>query len=153
MSSISAFYTAFAAADHPKMASLYAENVIFSDPAFGTLHGPEVPAMWKMLLERSKGNLKITFKDVVENKTSGSATWIAEYEFSQTKRKVINVIHAEFTFDEFGKIKTHIDSFDLWKWSRQALGLKGLLLGWSGFFRKKLHEQTRRQLKKFMQLK
>jgi len=29
-----------------------------------------------------------------------------------------------------GLIVEHRDSFDLWRWARQALGAKGLLLGW-----------------------
>ncbi len=34
-----------------------------------------------------------------------------------------------------GKIIEHTDEFDIYKWSRQALGLPGILLGWSGYLK------------------
>lgn len=130
------------------MVACYHKNVIFSDPAFGTLTGDEARNMWRMLLERSQGDLKITFSDVMADEKTGSAKWRAEYTFGQTGRKVVNEITARFEFAD-GKIIKHTDSFDVWKWSRQALGLKGLLLGWSSFFQRKLNQQTNSQLKKY----
>ena len=59
----------------------------------------------------------------------GRARWVATYLFSQTGRMVENHIEASFRF-EGGKIVEHHDRFDLWRWSRQALGAKGMLLGW-----------------------
>ncbi|MNG34668.1 hypothetical protein D3C84_1212160 [compost metagenome] len=55
---------------------------------------------------------------------------MATYLFSQTGNTVVNHIQANFRF-EGGKIVEHRDSFDLWRWARQALGTKGLLLGWT----------------------
>jgi hypothetical protein len=43
---------------------------------------------------------------------------------------VHNVIDARFTFVA-GRITRHVDSFDFWRWSRQALGPAGALLGWT----------------------
>ena len=54
----------------------------------------------------------------------GSADWTADYLFSKTGRQVFNEIHAEFEFKD-GKIFRHHDTFDIWKWSRQALGISG----------------------------
>jgi hypothetical protein len=31
------------------------------------------------------------------------------------------------------------DDFDIWKWSKQALGLTGYLFGWTGFMQNKIH--------------
>jgi hypothetical protein len=130
------------------MVACYHKNVIFSDPAFGTLTGDDARNMWRMLLERSQGDLKITFSDVMADEKTGSAKWRAEYTFGQTGQKVVNEITARFEFAD-GKIIKHTDSFDVWKWSRQALGFKGLLLGWSSFFQRKLNQQTNSQLKKY----
>ncbi|MBI3131960.1 MAG: hypothetical protein HYZ13_11595 [Acidobacteria bacterium] len=58
-------------------------------------------------------------------------------------------LEAQFGFHE-GKILAHRDQFDMWKWSRQAVGLPGLLLGWSPFLKKKIQVEARMQLAKYM---
>jgi hypothetical protein len=73
---------------------------------------------------------------------------VATYNFSKTNRKVINIINATFEFKD-GLIIKHNDTFDLWKWSSQAFGLKGFLLGWTGFMQRKIQEQARIALGKF----
>jgi hypothetical protein len=35
-------------------------------------------------------------------------------------------------------IVEHVDRFNFWRWSRQALGLPGLVLGWTPVLRKKV---------------
>ncbi len=142
------FYTAFADADATKMCECYHPNVQFSDPAFGILKGKEVCQMWKMLLERSKGNIKIDFSEVKANEHLGSALWIAKYNFSKTNRKIINSISSKFQFQD-GLIIKHTDDFDIWKWAKQAFGFKGFLLGWTGFMQNKIREQAIKSLKKY----
>jgi SnoaL-like domain len=144
------FYTAFAKADWQTMASCYHPDVLFSDEAFVGLKGKEVGAMWKMLIERSKGEIVISFSNVLASGQKGSADWVAEYIFSATGRKVINHIHAEFEFKD-GLIIRHTDSFNLHKWAAQAIGFKGKLLGGFGFFRKKVQQMARQSLTKFME--
>lgn len=145
---IQRFYNSFAARDAEGMASCYADDVAFSDPAFPGLRGPEAGAMWRMLCERGQ-DLRIEFSDVTADDRSGSARWQAWYTFGATGRKVHNVIEARFEFRD-GKIVRHEDSFDVWRWSRQAVGLPGLLLGWSGFFSRALQRKARRQLEAYM---
>lgn len=137
---IQKFYTAFANADAEQMISCYAvNNITFCDPVFGTLNGNDAKNMWRMLIDKSKGNLKITYSNVTATETSGSADWVAEYVFSQTGRKVINRITAKFEFlDE--KIIMHTDTFNFWKWTQQALGAKGYLFGWTNFMNKRVRE-------------
>jgi len=147
---IQKFYTAFANNDAETMCECYHPNIQFEDPAFGKLKGNDVCQMWKMLLEKSKGNIKIEFSDIKANDYSGSAKWIATYNFSKTNRRVVNNISAEFKFSE-GLIIKHTDHFDIWKWSKQALGIKGILLGWTGFFQKKIQKQANLSLKKYNQ--
>lgn len=60
----------------------------------------------------------------------------------------VNDIQARFTFQN-GKIKTHHDQFDLYKWMRQALGLKGVLLGWLPPVQDKLRATARAGLDAF----
>ena len=146
------FYEAFARADAEGMVRCYAPNVTFTDPAFGELHGDEAKAMWRMLIENSKGQLSLTFENVKADNTTGSANWVAHYTFSRTGRKVVNRIAARFEFQD-GLIVRHTDHFDLWKWSRQALGLPGYLLGWTPFMKNKIQQRARRQLAKYRERK
>lgn len=139
---ITKFYIAFANADAKQMCECYHPNVQFRDPAFGLLKGEEVCQMWKMLIDRSKGNLKIEFSQVKANEHLGSAFWIAKYNFSLTNRIIENTISSKFVFKD-GLIFKQTDDFDLWKWSKQALGIKGLLFGWTGFMQKKIQNQAR----------
>ena len=126
---IKTFYTAFSKRDADTMAAQYHEEIHFSDPVFPDLNGPEAGAMWAMLCERGK-DLEITFSGVEATMTSGKAKWEARYTFSATGQKVHNIIEANFRFKD-GKIIEHKDHFDLYRWSKQALGLKGVLLGWA----------------------
>lgn len=149
---ITKFYTAFANADAKTMSGCYHPKVHFIDPAFGLLKEEQVSKMWEMLLSKSKGNLKIEFSNVKADDSTGSANWIATYNFSKTNRKVVNKIRAEFVFQD-GLIIKHTDSFDVWKWSKQAFGTTGYLLGWTGFFQNKVQKQALLSLQKFQESK
>ena len=147
---ITKFYTAFNNADSSKMCECYHSNVQFRDPAFGLLKGNDVCQMWKMLVERGKGDIKIEFSDIKATQNRGSAQWVATYNFSKTNRKVVNVIQAHFQFQD-GLIIKHTDDFDIWKWAKQAFGFKGFMLGWTGFMQKKIQHQALLSLKKYME--
>jgi ketosteroid isomerase-like protein len=142
---ISQFYSSFARGNADGMNACYHENVEFEDPAFGILNGDQVRNMWRMLIEKSKGNIKITTEDIKADEMKGSAVWVATYYFGNHKRKVVNRIQATFEFSE-GKIIRHKDQFDFWKWSRQALGWKGFLLGWTPVFKAKVRSESRKKL-------
>ncbi|RKS93987.1 SnoaL-like protein [Flavobacterium limicola] len=146
------FYTAFANADASTMCECYDSKIEFRDPAFGLLKENDVCQMWKMLIEKSKGNIKIEFSDIKADEYFGSAQWIATYNFSKTNRKVVNIIRAQFQFKD-GLIKKHTDNFDIWKWSKQAFGITGYLLGWTGFFQQKIQQQVLLSLKKYKESK
>ena len=137
---VTRFYTAFQRRDGAAMAACYAPGVVFSDPVFPHLEGPHAGAMWRMLCERG-ADLEVTFSAVTGDDTRGSAHWDASYTFSQTGRKVLNRIDAAFEFSG-GAIVKHVDSFDLYRWSRQALGPVGLLLGWSPMVKNKVRKSA-----------
>ena len=104
--------------------------------------------MWQMLILAGR-DLRITWGDIQADEASGSCRWDAWYTFSKTGRKVHNIIYARFDFKD-GKIVRHDDQFGFWRWSRQALGLPGILLGWSGAIRNKVRRSAREGLTRFM---
>lgn len=146
---IEQFYTAFTNLEAEKMVSCYHPEVIFHDPAFGELKGERVKNMWRMLCHSQKDkDFKVTFKVLSSDDHYAQVHWEAFYTFSQSGRKVHNIISANFDFKE-GLIIKHTDNFNLYRWSQQALGLKGYLLGFTSFFQNKLQQQTNRLLDKF----
>ena len=144
---IHTFYQAFQRLDAEAMVACYSADVRFSDPVFVGLQGLEAGDMWRMLCTRA-ADFSLSYGEVEADDRRGSAQWVARYTFSQTGRTVVNVIRAEFVFGN-GRIVEHRDHFDLWRWSRQALGLKGWLLGWLPAVQGAIRAQARRGLAGF----
>lgn len=138
------FYRAFQQLDAEAMAHCYTDDVVFSDPAFGELKGDAARDMWRMLAQRAEG-FSLAFSNVAADDLAGRAQWTATYRFSRTGRIVVNRIEARFAFRD-GLIAEHRDSFDLWRWARQALGAKGALLGWTPFVQRAIRTQARTSL-------
>ena len=143
------FYTAFQARDVDGMNVCYDAEVVFSDPAFGTIRGQQVASMWRMLCERGK-DLEVQFGDIHAENERGGAHWEAWYTFSKSGRRIHNIIEASFAFQD-GKIIRHRDRFNLWRWSSQALGPLGTFLGWTPFVQYSIRKEARRGLEQFIQ--
>lgn len=123
---IASLYDALDRHDGETMASLYAPDARFRDPAFGELSGEEAGDMWRMLTSRAK-DLSVELPEHEAEGGAGTAHWIATYTF-RTGRRVVNDIHASFRFRD-GLIAEHVDEFSFHRWARQALGPSGWLLG------------------------
>jgi hypothetical protein len=94
--------------------------------------------MWKMLIDSNEAG-KIDTSNIKAD----------DYIISPLDRPIasaklierINIIQAHFHFQD-GLIIKHTDDFDVWKWSKQALGIKGVLFYWTGYMQKKIHEKA-----------
>jgi hypothetical protein len=141
------FYEAFMVRDHYTMGLLYAEHATFSDPVFPLLNARGARLMWQMLLSRAE-DFGIEVNITEDSPTRARVDWVAYYTFSATGRPVVNRIHTEMALSA-GKIVRHVDSFGLWRWTRQALGTRGTLLGWAPFVRNKVRAQAAHSLREF----
>ena len=144
------FYSAFAKRDTVAMIACYHDDIVFEDPAFGKLQGDRAKAMWEMLIDRGQSSTTIIASNIKADDTKGTASWVANYVYGLNERKVENHIQASFEFTDH-KISKHTDIFDMWKWSRQAIGPAGYFLGWSSFMRTKIRKTTETALDRFMQ--
>ena len=142
------FYTCFKNKDFKGMQDCYANDATFSDAVFKNLNTNQVRAMWQMLITKGK-DMHLEFNIKGSTADSVAAHWDASYTFSTTGRKVINKIDATFQIKN-GKIVKHIDNFNFYTWSKQALGLTGLLLGWTSFLNKKISAKAMENLVHFM---
>jgi len=145
------FYLAFKNSDAETMANCYHPQIEFSDPVFPDLKQQMPANMWRMLCQRLKNSpSKLAYSNVWVEGDEGGCDWEAEYLFSTTGRQVHNKITAKFKFKD-GKIISHQDSFNFWRWSRMALGTPGYVLGWSPFLRGKVQLQAANGLQQFIQ--
>jgi len=145
---IQKFYACFQQRDAPGMAECYHDEVEFSDAVFTHLRGTRAKAMWRMLCERGQ-DLEVTVSGIRADERTGNAHWEACYTFSQTGRKVHNKIDATFQFAQ-GKIIKHQDVFDLWRWTRMALGVKGIFFGWLPSVQAKIRAEANKSLEIFV---
>ncbi|HTN07874.1 nuclear transport factor 2 family protein [Agriterribacter sp.] len=146
---IEKFYTSFQRLDAGSMNACYSDDIIFSDPVFGLLKGDDVKVMWEMLCTNAK-DFSLSFSGI-ELLDEGYATcqWKATYTFSKTGRKVTNHIKA-FMRLKNGKIIEHSDAFRLSTWLAQAFGWKGTLFGWTGFMKRAVQKNARKNLIRFI---
>ena len=143
---------AFQKLDYQGMNNCYSNDIVFNDPAFGLLRGDEAKAMWEMLCKNAK-DFSLTFSNIqLLDEEYATCNWVATYTFSKTGRKVVNNIKAFMRLKD-GKIIEHSDGFKLSKWAAQALGFKGALLGWTGFMKRKIQQNARKNLVAFIENK
>ena len=149
---INKFYSSFQQLDHAGMNSCYSDDIVFFDPVFGLLQGDAARAMWEMLCKNAR-DFSLTYGNIKHlDEEYSTCDWVANYTFSKTGRKVVNRIKANMRFAD-GKIVEHSDAFSIHKWSTQALGFSGWLLGWNSFFQRKIKNGAKRNLLKFMETK
>jgi ketosteroid isomerase-like protein len=148
LSLIDELYSAFARRDGTAMAQCYAPDATFSDPVFVGLRGEQPGGMWRMLTSRAK-DLTVDLVSRDASAADGKANWVAHYTFAQTGRPVVNDVRSTFRFAD-GLIIAQVDEFDFYRWSRQALGPSGLLLGWTPFLRRSVQRKARAGLDAFL---
>ena len=146
---IERFYAAFDKHDGDAMAACYTPDAHFRDPAFGDLHGDEPGAMWRMLTGQAKDLGVELLEHDADDSDGGSARWRATYTFTQTGRPVVNDVRATFRFRD-GLIADHVDDFSFHRWSRQALGPVGTLLGWTPILKRATQRKARASLDRYM---
>lgn len=145
---ITQFYQAFQQRNAAQMNACYADLIIFNDPAFGVMEGKDVRDMWTMLCASAQ-ELQIDFGPIqLLDEEYAQCPWRARYRFRKTNRMVDNHIVAHMRLQD-GKIIEHTDQFDLYRWSRMALGWKGFLFGWSNFMQGKIRQQAHQSLATF----
>ena len=142
------FYDAFTVRDSYTMGLLYAEHATFSDPVFPLLNAKGTRLMWQMLLSRAEDDFGIEVEIIEDSASRARVNWVAHYTFSATKRPVTNRVSTEMQLVA-GKIVRQQDTFSLWRWASQALGAKGMLLGWSPIVRDKIRAQAAASLQDF----
>ncbi len=104
--------------------------------------------MWEMLCKNAK-DFSLIFSNIeLIDEEYATCNWVANYTFSKTGNKVTNNIKAFMRLKD-GKIIEHSDAFRLSTWISQALGWKGVLFGWTGFMKRAVQNNARKNLVEF----
>jgi len=141
-------YDALGRCDGSTMAGCYTTDGHFADPVYPNLRGAEVGAMWRMLTSRAQG-LSIEVRTLEAARGTGSATWLARYQFGPEQRPVANLVHSTFVFTD-DLVQDQRDTFDFHGWAAMALGAKGRLLGWTPMLRNAVRQRAAADLRDFM---
>ena len=121
-------FTALDHHDHSTMAACYHPAATFRDIAFNLSGQGEIHAMWQMICETS--DIRATFEVLHADDVEGRVALVDHYTFSDTSRKVRNVIDSTFRFQK-GVIVQHRDHCDPRAWAEMAFpgGVRGFLAG------------------------
>jgi|AntRauTorcE11898_2_1112593.scaffolds.fasta_scaffold21693_2 hypothetical protein len=146
-------YQALNDRDYKSMWKLYAMDATFSDPAYGSLKGDEIKAMWHQICVRNT-DLEAEILSVTQNDAQTiSYSWKASYTHAMYNGEIENVINGEITVDKNGNILSQHETYSLWKWFSMAIGIAGKLLGWRTSMRENLQRSVRKSLDDFMEKK
>ena len=147
---VNRFYEAFSKRDFRTMNDCYSDDIVFFDPVFQLIKGDQVKKMWDMLCRQAK-DFELSYQNPVAiDHEYITCEWEATYTFSKTGKKVVNKVKAFMRIAD-GKIIEHSDGFSLHKWSMQAMGFSGWLLGWNRFYQHRIQQGAREKLLKYIQ--
>ena len=131
--------------DDKSMASCYHSAATFRDIAFNLNGKQEIHDMWRMICS---GDIRATFEVLHADDETGRVRVVDEYTFSDTGRKVTNVVDSRFTFKDH-LVLEHRDTCDPKAWAAMAMGgVSGFLAGRVGPLRR---FKASRKLKKFVE--
>ena len=147
-------YAAFARLDGAAMQACYAADATFDDEVFSLRGAPQVGGMWRMLCDATRAQgadvWRLEVGELSDRGGHWSVHWEAHYRFSATGRLVHNRIDAQIRCSADGLIVQQRERFDFWRWTRQALGLPGWLLGWTPQLRAKLRARAAANLAAYL---
>ncbi len=148
------FYAAFKRLDPAAMQAAYAPEARFSTPLFQLQGAEQIGALWAMLCDaidrRSLDQWRLEVSEVEATAQRGRARWQPHWRIRASGCVVQGVTDAAFSFDSRGRILSHDECFSFWHWSRQALGLRGVLLGWTPLWRDHVGAWARQSLHDYL---
>jgi hypothetical protein len=148
-SQIETYFDAFSKGDYRTMRSLCDPKITFNDPVYTSLQGKSVFALHHFMAER-RICPTITIRSISEKGNRVKVKWTNEYEYATYKTHISIDVRSIFHF-EHTSIISQTDQYNLWKWSKMALGFTGTYLGWTPMFRSTLRRSSQQSLATFIQ--
>ena len=137
-------FSALERRDARAIADCYHAHATFRDIAFDLQGKKEIHDMWRMICS---GDIRASFTIVHADDGGGHVKVVDEYTFTDTGRRVRNVIDSRFTFADHLVVE-HRDVCDARAWAAMAIGgVGGFLAGRIGLLRR---SKARRKLTAFV---
>lgn len=139
---VNRFFESYQRSDWQSMARCYHDKASFSDPIYPDLREENIVYLWFSRLSKHQ-SIDLQYRVVFADERKAQVEWTAISPFNGKAVK-IEGLSTFALWDE--TIVRHVDEFSFVKWSRQAQGLKGWLLGGSRFYQARVQRSARSQL-------
>lgn len=146
------FYNAFSLLDYSTLKNYLSPNVIYNDPVFGLLEGDAVFKLWKMKCERLR-EFSFEFGNIEElDNEYATCEWKISF-FHRPTGDVVTMPGKAHLRILNNLIAEHSDAYKMSDWLAASKGLRGKLLGWTGFMKRKEQNIYRRLLDRYINTK
>jgi len=126
------------------IAACYDSAGVFTTPILGDVPAQHLERLWTLFFSRTRDNI-LTYKLVDAGLVSARVEGRVSYVLLVSGRRVScpfdSLLHVRDRL-----IRHHVDSFDPWGWAQMAFGTKGLMLGWSNTWQRRLSNDLRTSL-------
>lgn len=127
------------------IAACYEANAIFRAPILGDVLAHNLGPLWRAVFSSTRENaLAYTIVDV--GLISARVEGVASYVLVFSDRAVTTKFVATLRIRDL-RIVYHEDNFDPWLWAQMAYGTRGLALGWSKAWQRRMRGQIRADLR------
>ncbi|MCX8019112.1 MAG: nuclear transport factor 2 family protein [Chitinophagaceae bacterium] len=139
------FFSALQRADTDALSYYYDSEVHYNCPLYGLLQGDAVMARWKLFFSEvsdysfSFGNIQLLDEEYA------TVDCEASYLFIPSGKKIIHPYKA-FLRIQHDKITEQSDAYSLQRWAAQAFGFSATLIGWTGWYQRRLQKKFRKKL-------
>lgn len=149
------FFDALARLDAYALAQCYAPSARFEDAAW-SLQGTEaIAAMWEMICDDTRrlgaDVWRLECLRIRGTRHRCKVDWRLSHRDPATGRLIHQRMESRFLLTRDGRIDFHENRFSLWRWSRQARGLSGWLLGWTPIMRQRVRHDAAQRLDRYLE--
>lgn len=130
--------------DPSAIAACYDRAGVFTTPILCDVPAQHLERLWTLFFSRTQDSI-LTYRIVDAGLVSARVEGRVSYGLLVSGRQVScpfdSLLHVRDRL-----IQHHVDSFDPWGWAQMAYGTKGLMLGWSNTWQRRLSKDLRTSL-------
>ncbi len=130
--------------DSSTIVACYDSTGVFAAPLLGEVPAEHLERFWRRVFSTTRDHV-LTFRIVdvglVNARVQGRVSYVLLASGRRVTCRFDSMLHVRDRL-----IRHHVDSFDAWGWAHMAYGTKGLMLGWSNTWQRRLSDDLRTSL-------